>query len=373
MILRPSAAPRWGVCPGSVALEALYPEDTESPAAREGTAAHWYTTEAIQQRYHGIGTLAPNGVPLDADMIEGGNLFAAEVLTTQAQASPLARLHVEQKFQCGLVHDQCEGTPDVVLIDGDNHRLWVWDYKYGHRYVDPWENRQLTCYAAGVLEAYKYDEADVCGWDCRLVIVQPRNFHSADPVREWRTLGWKLWAAIGKLSDAAHQAAQPDAPTLTGPQCQDCQGRWACDALARVGSYAMDLAGQNAPVELGGAALGRELALVASAIKRLEARQTGLEAVVESELRNGRRVPGWAMGAGQSREKWTQPVTDVLALGELFGKDLRKPLDAITPTQARKLLGVDGSVIDAYASRPPGAAKLVADDPRAADRRFQQD
>ena len=55
-------------------MEALYPEP-ESEAAREGTAAHWYVTEAVQGRVHPVGALAPNGVPLDAEMVECGAAF----------------------------------------------------------------------------------------------------------------------------------------------------------------------------------------------------------------------------------------------------------------------------------------------------------
>ena len=84
-LLRPSSATRWVNCSGSHALEGLYPEDEDSPEAREGTAAHYYATEALEGRVHPVGALAPNGHPIDAYMVEGARHWiddvAAELLT----------------------------------------------------------------------------------------------------------------------------------------------------------------------------------------------------------------------------------------------------------------------------------------------------
>ena len=368
LILRPSAAPRWGKCPGSVALEALFPEDQDSPAAREGTAAHWYATEAVQGRVHGVGDLAPNGVPLDADMIEGGDLFVCEVLTAK---TPAARMHIEQRLTMhGLIHPACEGTPDCALIDAEAHRLTVIDYKYGHRVVEPFSNRQLIAYAAGAWEAYEFNLQDVKGWEVVLTIVQPRSYAAGGPVRSWRTLGHMLWKQIESLSEEAERAASPSAPTTTGEQCRDCNGRHACEALQRTGAYVLDYSATNAPTELTPDALGRELKLIADATARLEARRTGLEEVALGRLRRGEPMPYWTIGHGQAREKWTAPAAEVAAMGAMFGKDLAKPVDVITPAQARKLLGVDAAVIEAYSEKPTGAAKLVPLDGHTAAKAF---
>ena len=66
----------------------------------------------------------------------------------------------------------------------------------------------------------------------------------------------------------------------------------------------------------------------------------------------------------------TVPVPEVLALGEMFGKALAKPTEAITPKQARDL-GIDATVIDAYAERPRGALRLEPVDDNAAKLAFE--
>ena len=46
-ILAPSSAARWMQCGRSPSMEAAFPEEEESEAAREGTAAHWWWSEAM--------------------------------------------------------------------------------------------------------------------------------------------------------------------------------------------------------------------------------------------------------------------------------------------------------------------------------------
>jgi hypothetical protein len=71
-------------------------------------------------------------------------------------------------------------------------------------------------------------------------------------------------------------------------------------------------------------------------------------------------VPGWVPKQGEGREAWSIPVEQVVALGETLGVPLAKP-GVITPGQARKA-GLDSSLTDAFARRPPGEIKLVRSD-----------
>jgi len=66
--------------------------------------------------------------------------------------------------------------------------------------------------------------------------------------------------------------------------------------------------------------------------------------------------------------KWNKPDEEVLALGEIFGKDLSKK-SVVTPTQALKL-NIDESVIMAYSYIPKGDAKLVENNPNDAAKIF---
>jgi hypothetical protein len=62
--------------------------------------------------------------------------------------------------------------------------------------------------------------------------------------------------------------------------------------------------------------------------------------------------------AGQGRQKWTVPAEQLAAMGDVMGFNLRKTIDTITPTQARKA-GMPEDLVVAYTERLPGELKLV--------------
>lgn len=372
--LAPSSADIWGAlngCPGSVAMQQLYPEPEDSPDARDGTAAHWYVTETLQGR--DPGPVAPNGVPITAEMVDCAQGLLIDVRDTLA-AHPGAILRVEHRVFMPIVHEHNWGTPDVTLIDVAQRFVAIWDYKYGHRYVPPW-TLQLIDYAIGVLR-----EVAVCAdwphWRVSLNIAQPRNYHVSGPVREWQTDGRKLLDEyVPQLYEAARVAMGPNPPTRSGEHCRDCSARHACETLQRAGAIAMDVAGQVSPVDLPPPALGLELRQILDAIKRLEARKTGLEEMALAAIRGGTAVPFFTTEYTSGRERWNVSADEIFALGDLMGvPGLRKAPEPVTPNQARdafKRAGVDGSVISAYSERPRGALRLARVDDNAAKLAFE--
>src|SRR6202008_2575730 len=127
------------------------------------------------------------------------------------------------------------------------------------------------------------------------------------------------------------------------------------------------------------AAIGTELAILELGANLLKGRKEALAAQAEALLRAGKRVPGWCMEPGQSRLEWNEGVTpdEVLGVGTLLGKDLKKPPGAmnsrsapvVTPTQAIKA-GIAAAVIGQYASRPSSALKLARESTLEARRAF---
>lgn len=375
-LLRPSSALRWVNCAGSHALEGLYPEDEDSPEAREGTAAHYYATEALEGRVHAVGTLAPNGHPIDAYMVEGGQHWIEDVRASCAREFGTAadlQFRVETKvYAHTLIHPENEGTPDAWALSLAARRLILWDYKYGHRYVDPFMFWQGINYVAGIFEGNALTLADVTGMRISIRVVQPRNYHPSGIVRVWETTGEYLWSLIEYMRGRAAAAKVVAAPTQTGPHCRDCQGRHACQAFAAVAAHACDMAGQTVPHDLPLDAVGRELTRLQVAADRIKARMDGLAEIAIAEIRRGKNVPGWQMGFVDSREVWDKPVDEVYALGDALGVELRenKP---VTPAQAKtkfKAAGLPPEVLAVYYKKPTGAAKLNPADPNAAAKAF---
>lgn len=371
--LAPSGAPQWGPggCPASPKMQERYPRDEETPEAREGTAGHFYVSEALYGRPPAPGTLAPNGHPVTAEMIECGADYLRDIRDTLKAATPGTQVMVESTVSMGgAVHPLNWGTPDAFMVDRPAKRVHLWDYKYGHRYVDAFENWQCLDYLAGVMEADLIDESEWPQWSFTITVAQPRNYHPDGPLREWFFTGDKLVDYVARLKIAA-QLATAESPALaTGEQCRDCTARHVCPALQRVAMSMVDMSFTAQPVELPRDALGLELAIIRDAVKRLGARATGLEEQALSMLRTG-PVPGWRAEHSKGREKWKDDtdIAELVTLGAMYDVDLAKPLAAITPNQARKA-GIDADVIKAYAHTPSGGLALVRSDGTDAAKRF---
>jgi len=343
-------------CPASAQLEAQYPEDEESEEAREGTAAHFYATEYLQGRWVKVGDLAPNGYPIDADMLEGAQMWVDDVVKARAEL-PDPVLYVERSVTMHqTVHPANQGTPDAVLISAQLRKVRLYDFKYGHRYRDAFEDWQTLDYLAGVVEALGLTSAEIQEWKFTVVIVQPRNYQDSH-VREWALTGWELLEYIGQLKYAAMACFEPRPQYQTGEHCRDCNGRHVCPALQGANALAMDLATRREPADLPLDKLAAEARLLQIGFDRLEARLTGIKEVMAAHVAKGYAVPYWGMTRSNGTEKWTRPISEVLFLGEMAGVDLAKKPDAITPNQARKA-GIPADVVNAYSQRIPGAAKL---------------
>lgn len=358
-------------------MERLYPEDEESEAVRQGTAWHWYIAENLANSYIDtqrtvgplpeVGTLAPNGFPVDLEMVQCAADLLTDVRDTFAATGHGAICNIESRVTMKhAIHSDCWGTPDIYILDVANRRLHIWDPKYGHRYVDAYMNWQLLCYAIGIFETHGIE--DYSDWQITLTIAQPRNYAPEGPMREWFLNGRALRMHGESLRIAAAHASQPDAELRTGKHCRDCLAAHACPALQRAAMAAVDVSHKQGAINMPAPAVGLEMAILTASAARLKARLDALTEHAMGLVKRGQPVPHWTMGRTQPRTVWKEPVEAVVNMGRLFGVDLRKD-DAITPKQAAKA-GIDQAVIDQYAETPMGSLKLISMDDRTASRAF---
>ena len=305
-------------------------------------------------------------------IIEGGELLVATI-RERMPLEQFGQWHIEEPVQIPRVHPQCWGTPDAWGFALSLATLEVVDYKFGHRFIDEYENDQGVTYTAGIIDKL----ADVLGKGPGLLdqaikvnftVVQPRCFYKGSPVRTWSVMASDLRAHINQLTNAAGVALAPNPPAVTNPECGDCPGRHACPALQQAAYYDAEFAVRSSPVELPPAAASLELRMMERALERLQARVEGMREAVATYIRQGHSVPFHRAEQGYGRQQWTMPVDQVLAMGQLMGVDLSKP-GVKTPKQAQKA-GVDEAVIKAYSVIPMGSVKLVPDNPADARRVF---
>lgn len=370
-ILPPSGAAAWRRCGLWVAMNQAYPKP-DTPESMEGNAAHWVFAEMLAGRIVCEGLIAPNGVVVTEEMIEGGEL----VVETVRARMPVERFgapHVEEAVACSRIHPQCWGTPDIWAFSASPLVLEVIDYKFGHRFVDEYENDQGVAYITGIVDmlAEKFGEGPgLFDQHCKVnfTVIQPRCFYKGSPVRTWSILASDLRGHINLLTGAAAVALGPNPPAVTNSECGDCPGRHACPALQKAAYYDAEFAVKSSPVELPPAAASLELKMLERSLERLQSRVEGMREAVGAYIRQGHSVPWHRAEQGYGRQQWTMPVNQVLAMGSLMGVDLSKP-GVKTPKQAQKS-GVDEAVIKAYSVTPLGSIKLVPDNPADARRVF---
>lgn len=348
--LAPSSAARWVQCPGSVVGQLASPLPDDDPeASDEGTAAHNLAAAML------------NGTPAldtdDAEMLESAMLYENIIMKLVSQQVEHVELHVEERVTCPTIHEHNYGTPDAWMFNRARATLDVFDFKYGHGYVEVFENWQLLNYAAGVLSQLGIITAPTT---INLHIIQPRSYHRDGPHRTWSLRLVDLSKYTTRLRDAATVAMFDNPPFMTGPECKYCRARNTCPALRTVGYAAIDMSSRSMPLEMTPQVTGMVLRQVRDALKRLESIESGLSQQAEHILRNNGRVPGYHLESKPAARSWKVPAVEVLALGDMMCVPLGKPVDVITPTQAIKA-GIPETVIDVYSERKNGAAKLVED------------
>ena len=368
-ILPPSGAAAWRRCAMWVAMNQAYPQP-DTPETLEGHAAHWVFAEMLAGRIVCEGQVAPNGVVVTEEMVEGAELV---VDTVRARIPAGVPLHVEERVAIARIHPQCFGTPDIWAYVTQTGVLEVIDYKFGHRFVDEYENDQGIAYTAGIIDHLAELMQKGPGLIDQMIkvnftVIQPRCFYKGAPVRTWSVLASDLRGHINQLAGAAELALMPNPPAVTNSECRDCPGRHACPALQQAAYADAEFATRSSPVELAPAAASLELRMMEHALERLQSRVEGMREAVATYIRQGHAVPWHRAEQGYGRTQWTIPAEQVVAMGSLMGVDLSKN-GAKTPTQAKKA-GVDEAVIKAYSVTPLGSVKLAPVNPADARRVF---
>jgi uncharacterized protein DUF2800 len=349
----PSAWQRWSTCPGSPALEENEP-DVPSEFAKEGRLAHELSAELLS----GV-----KFVDVPPTLFDGVNAYVKGV-HDRVDAYKLAgaksvRLMVEQKLDISEVTGEKNaiGTADAVFLAefDDGAVLEVRDLKFGMGVqVSAERNGQLMIYALGAFRKYGLlvDFKEIV-----ISIHQPRLFEKPS---EWQLSPKELLEFGEEVREKAQFALSLRGSTealvnlVPGPHCHNtfCKVAYRCPALAQsvhqevYGEFqqmddkdAVPLEPENRLTAPGN--LSALLSRFMSRVPMIEAWCRSIRAQVETELVDGRAIPGYKLVLGRAGPRtWTDEdavVKLLIADGQSPDKILtpRKP---ISPTQLEKVI-----------------------------------
>lgn len=253
--LAPSAAHRWMVCPGSIAMEQPFPNVSSSYAA-QGTAAHelagWCLANDEQPEDHlglWIDTKAEHGNifvdltddegpheenrywPIDDDMVEAVTVYTDFVRSLIAR-DPDAEFEIEQRLDMTHLHPDIFGTGDAVVYLPNLRELHLPDYKHGKGYaVEVANNPQPFLYGAGAARRYGNRPIE----KITLHLVQPRAPHPKGPIRSYETDLFGLFEFEDDIKKAAKRVddARRDFEIVFGPLTTGPRGESWLDDIPR--------------------------------------------------------------------------------------------------------------------------------------------
>lgn len=350
----------WMKCHGSHAAQQLHPGTPGelSQSKLEGRACHWVAQKLFRNEPFGdiVGSLSQDGIVITQELFEAAREYYNDVWGyCNSHGIPREQLHVEKPVSLEHHLPGWFGIPDVAVRNTSLNHLIIWDGKFGHSLVEVYEHWPMILYAGALIQNGDGFEPDVI----EMRIVQPRGFHSEGTVRKWCLTVDELTDYTSQI-DEALKGVMSDSPLSTpGPQCKNCTARAGCDALQRTSYDNIDYVNSLSTHTLTGHSLGVELKLLQRAQEMIKMRLSGLEEQALHEIKQGQHVPYFAAKPTYGRKRWKKeiPVEQVIMMGDIMGKDLRKPVELDTPAQCIRK-GIDPAVVEQYAETPSTGVKL---------------
>lgn len=362
-IFAPSNMPVLVECHGSLMMTAgMVDEDSES--AREGTAVHWVAANLFANNNVNVGDVAPNGVVITEEMIDGAETYVDTVI---GDLPPGAIPSIEERVHMPQINEDCWGTLDARWYDNFTRTLYLWDLKFGHRSVLAEDNFQLAAYLVGIMNKEFEGWMTWVDWPVKIVarIVAPRCYDGNGLVREWRLTSTDLRSYINTMAHACNEAMKPGVLVRSGPYCRDCLARHNCPAARESAARALDYSTAAVPQTLSAIGLEYERRMLEEAADRIKTRKEALDAEATARIQKGEVIPGLALRPTMSNRKWLVPKEELFQIGDFIGLELRDEVKPVGPVKADALCkknGFDVSVISDYYGTVPTGVRLVADD-----------
>lgn len=359
--LSASGSKKWLNCPGSVQLEAQFP-DTVSSYAAEGTTAHALAEAKInlamksisRVNYHKLTEKLDTNTDME-EYTDGYRDFVLERYNAALQKSKDAVLAVEIQIDLSAWIPGGFGTGDAVIISPG--ALEIIDLKYGQGVpVSAKDNTQLRLYALGALDCYDYL------YDIKTVtmtIYQPRIDNiSSVTVNSLELYEWGFDVVREKAKIANDDSVLE---CVAGKHCDEgfCKARPVCRAYAEQ-KQKLAVYDFKPPEKLS---VDEIAEIIDQADSLCKWAKLVKDYALEQALNNGVKFPGFKLVEGRSNRTYTDDEKAIAVKlaenGYTEEQIYTKKLKGIT--EMEKLLGKTEfqHILNGFIVKPQGAPTLV--------------
>jgi hypothetical protein len=346
-----STAKRVINCPASVNLVNKVPPKGSSDYANEGTMLHaaiadYWEKGFKPETYIGF---EHSGVTLDEDLY--GRKFLPAIKAID-ELDPTDRMEYAVETLVSF-----NGEPELEGVFGSTDFLgrigncaYVIDFKFGDGvYVEAEENPQLLFYAAAAMRTPKVEWVFEGVTHIMMVIVQPRF-----GVSTWETSPKRVQLFERDLIAAVKKAKRPDAEFCRGDWCKWCAAKPVCPLMTGAADRAM-----KAQID----ALDKaQIAKYLEDAEYLDGWVKSLQELAETIIKSGGNVEGWKLVEKRATKKWVDEETAEEYLSRHLDEPDYTTRKIITPTQAEKLLKLQGvELSDAVVDKSSSGLTLAKD------------
>jgi hypothetical protein len=214
-------------CPGSFQAEQQAGPRPSSDVADEGTTAHGIFAEALRRGLSPYRLTNDVGfaAPLHLAWLHATRLIAGRRFLVEQRLDPLPGLR------------DLWGSVDLVMFDQHDRVRAILDLKFGRGVIVEADAVQLAIYA--LLSAQQFGAAPD---GVTAVILQPRGFHIAGPLRSHHHAPAALDSLLSALRAAITAANQIDGPRIAGPWCHFCAAASNCPTRHRMTPWQQSIA-----------------------------------------------------------------------------------------------------------------------------------
>lgn len=372
--LSPSGSKRWMACPGSITLEAAFP-NLPNTYSDDGTACHTVASDCLlfggnpRDSIDDLIIVSDEGeperrVPFTEEMAEITQGYV-DFVRERAKGH---ELHVEQRVEFSYYVDVPDqfGTADAIILKTalELREMEVIDLKTGYVFVEVEDNPQLMIYALAAFHKFYAPQHDDIQ-TVRLTIYQPTRDPNQSPVREHVISIGELLAFAETLKTAAQRveraaASYPAAvalddlgdwnraflhPDPNDRDCQFCRAMSTCPAMRRkletsVGAAFTEVKEDTPLAAVPPTLPDDRLAAAMRAAPMLEDFAKAVRAEVERRLLLGQEIDGFGLELGrEGPRKWKDPEAAEAYLRKTARIKIERAYDLklISPTTAEKL------------------------------------